>query len=147
MGRGSWAFRLISCVWTNLECWFSVNSAWNLAISEAEAKLRDLLGDGKGWRRLSPAPSRETDAVSIYRRGEVYRAVTEVPYDSSSGGAEEWVSVLSTPELRKEWDGSVDSAEIIEVFEQESADDGSQSTPSTFTRLLRTTYGVGWPAK
>jgi hypothetical protein len=80
--------------------------------------------------------------VSVYRKGDVYRAVLEVPLDASSGRAEDWVSVLGTPELRVEWDPSVDAAEVVELFDSDAEDD----VPG-FTRLLRTTYNVGWPAK
>ncbi len=45
-----------------------------------------------------------------------------------------WKSVLVTPELRKEWDPAVESAQLLEMFDQA-------------TRISKVNFTLGWPAK
>lgn len=47
---------------------------------------------------------------------------------------ETWASILMTPEMRKEWDPAVESSQVIEICD-----------PST--RIVKTNFTLGWPAK
>lgn len=61
------------------------------------------------------------------------RAVLELPMDPALD-LESWKAVLSTPEMRKTWDPSVDDARLIEMFDPD-------------TRIAKTDFILGWPAK
>lgn len=45
-----------------------------------------------------------------------------------------WAAVLSTPELRREYDPVVQDGRIIEMFDPDA-------------RIARTDFALGWPAK
>jgi hypothetical protein len=47
---------------------------------------------------------------------------------------EQWRAVLLTPETRREWDTTVESNELLEMFDSE-------------TRIVKTKFVAGWPAK
>ena len=65
----------------------------------------------------------------------MYRAMIDIPAVDDDGlTAEQWRAVLSTPEVRKEWDNSVESNELLEMFDSE-------------TRIVKTKFVAGWPAK
>lgn len=102
--------------------------------------------------------------VIVHRRpskdGDVYRAVLDVYVPSSAASSsspssspnasgsganleqpqsallslEAWSAVLATPELRSEYDPAVQDGRIIEMFDPE-------------TRIARTDFALGWPAK
>ena len=63
-----------------------------------------------------------------------WRCVLELPTTSDSLSLDAWKSVLSTPELRREWDPAVESAQLVEMFD-----------PST--RVAKTMFTLGWPAR
>ena len=77
--------------------------------------------------------------VVLHRRvvkgGTVYRAVLDVSVaDEPRVTLEACKAVLSTPELRKEWDPAVEKAQLLEMFDQT-------------TRIARTNFTLGWPAR
>lgn len=65
---------------------------------------------------------------------DVYRLVLDVPTGDEQVSLEPWRAVLTTPELRQEWDPSVDEAHLLEMFDHD-------------TRISKTNYSLGWPAK
>ena len=91
----------------------------------------------KGKGRASASPD-FTDVI-LHRRvlksgDSVYRAVLEVSADETASSLDSWKSVLATPELRKEWDPAVESAQLLEMFDQA-------------TRISKINFTLGWPAK
>ncbi|EMD39336.1 hypothetical protein CERSUDRAFT_112974 [Gelatoporia subvermispora B] len=132
-----------------------LRQSWYTALDDAQASFRQLLTshsspewkrvvastDGastssKGKARASATPV-ITDVV-LHRKytqtGEnVYRAVLEVPAGDASLSLDSWKSVLATPELRQEWDPAVESAQMLEMFDQA-------------TRISKTKFTLGWPA-
>lgn len=121
-------------------------------MNEAESHFRQLLTSPSGdWKRLSHSlDSRQkgknkalgtpdlSDAVvhrsTINGGQEVYRIVLDVPTGDELISLEPWKAVLTTPELRKEWDPAVEDAHLVEVFDH-------------ITRICKTNYTLGWPAK
>ena len=69
-------------------------------------------------------------------KGEsVYRVVLDVPTaEDPQLTLEACKAVLSTPELRKEWDPAVETAQVLEVLDQA-------------TRITKTNFTLGWPAR
>ena len=65
---------------------------------------------------------------------DVYRLVLDVPTGDEQVSLEPWGAVLTTPELRQEWDPSVNEAHLLEMFDHD-------------TRISKTNYTLGWPAK
>ncbi|KAI8985656.1 hypothetical protein BD414DRAFT_61769 [Trametes punicea] len=133
-----------------------LRESWYSALDSAQAHFRQLLtshassewkrvpvtNDGaaptsKGKGRASAVP--ELTDVMVHRKatksgGEsVYRAVLEVPIGDEPVSLETWKSVLVTPELRKEWDPAVESAQLLEMFDQA-------------TRISKVNFRLGWPA-
>jgi len=47
---------------------------------------------------------------------------------------ESWKAVLTTPELRQEWDPAVEEAHLLEMFDHK-------------TRISKTNFTLGWPVK
>lgn len=81
----------------------------------------------------------ELGDVIIHRKNvksedAVYRVVLDVPVGEDLIPLEAWKSVLTTPELRKEWDPAVESATLLEMLD-----------PTT--RVSKTNFTLGWPAK
>jgi hypothetical protein len=80
-----------------------------------------------------------TDVV-VHRKstksGEnVYRVVLEVPAtDELAAPLDAWKAVITTPELRQEWDPAVEGAHLVEMFDRR-------------TRISKTQFTLGWPAK
>jgi len=64
----------------------------------------------------------------------IYRMILDVPTGDESVTLDPWKAVLTTPELRKEWDPAVEDAHLVEVFDHVS-------------RICKTNYTLGWPAK
>ncbi|KAG8221133.1 hypothetical protein J3R82DRAFT_2667 [Butyriboletus roseoflavus] len=131
-----------------------LRQAWSDALGAAENNFRQLLtshnsGDWKhvslasdtptppkGKSRLSPNPDL-TDVV-VHRKttksGEnVYRVVLDVPATDESAVLDAWKAVITTPELRQEWDPAVEGAHLVEMFDHK-------------TRISKTQFTLGWPA-
>ncbi|KAG8940021.1 hypothetical protein FRC00_013326, partial [Tulasnella sp. 408] len=76
--------------------------------------------------------------VVMHRRtvkgDDVVRVVLEIPADDGLASLDAWKAVLATPELRKEWDPTVESSSIVETcFDPD-------------TRISKTDFTLGWPA-
>lgn len=139
-----------------LTCMRRLRESWYAALDNAQAHFRQLLTShsssewkriptsndvgspvSKGKARASTIP--ELSDVILHRRasksGEnIYRAVLEVPIGDEPVSLGAWKSVLVTPELRKEWDPAVESAQLLEMFDQA-------------TRISKVNFTLGWPAK
>lgn len=78
------------------------------------------------------------EGVVIHRRqtkrGDIMRVVLDVPLEGSLADLDKWRAVLSTPEVREDWDPAVESSSLVEMFDWN-------------TRITRTNYALGWPAK
>jgi hypothetical protein len=124
-------------------------------LSEAESQFRQLLStsSSRDWRRISPSlqpsfankgkarASSTPDVVDVVvhrkpgKAGDnVYRAVLEVSTSYDHVSLDSWRAVLSTPELRQVWDPAVESAHLVEMFDP-------------VTRVSKTNFTLGWPAK
>ncbi|KDN48452.1 hypothetical protein K437DRAFT_85961 [Tilletiaria anomala UBC 951] len=69
-----------------------------------------------------------------HRKGpDVFRATFEVPFEGDSPDLEGFRSALTTPDARSQWDGLVESSELIEM-------------PDPVTRVTKTNFRLGWPA-
>ena len=127
-----------------------------MALNNAETHFRQLLtSPSSQWKRLSSATTETTTAsakqkgkaratpdiadVIVHRNStqvgdDVYRLVLDVPTGDEQVSLEPWGAVLTTPELRQEWDPSVNEAHLLEMFDHD-------------TRISKTNYTLGWPAK
>ena len=65
---------------------------------------------------------------------DVYRLVLDVPTGEDFVSLEPWKAVLSTPELRQEWDPAIDDAHLLEMFDHTAP-------------ISKTNFSLGWPAK
>lgn len=65
---------------------------------------------------------------------DVYKMVLEVLTTEEEMSLEPWKAVLTTPELRQEWDPAVEDAHLLEMFDRN-------------TRISKTNYTLGWPSK
>lgn len=65
---------------------------------------------------------------------DIYRLVLDVPTGDDYVSLEPWKAVLTTPELRQEWDPAVEEAHLLEMFDHT-------------TRISKTNFTLGWPAK
>ncbi|RDX51390.1 hypothetical protein OH76DRAFT_1401721 [Lentinus brumalis] len=132
-----------------------LRQSWYAALDNAQAHFRQLLTShsspewkrvpvasdvgpsvGKGKARASTVP--DPSNVVLHRRASksgdnIYRAVLEVPIGEEPVSLDAWKSVLVTPELRKEWDPAVESAQLLEMFDQA-------------TRISKVNFTLGWPA-
>ncbi|KAH7910065.1 hypothetical protein BJ138DRAFT_1127188 [Hygrophoropsis aurantiaca] len=131
-----------------------LRQAWYDALSGAETNFRQLLtsysssewkhvslsgetySPGKGKSRATATP--ELTDVVVHRKtaksGEnVYRVVLDVPTIDDSVSLDSWKAVLTTPELRQEWDPAVEAAQLVEMFDHR-------------TRISKTNFTLGWPA-
>ncbi|PBK99948.1 hypothetical protein ARMGADRAFT_1051766 [Armillaria gallica] len=132
----------------------SLRQSWYDALSKAETHFRQLLTSASPneWKRLSAAndplssrkgKSRMTSApeladVVIHRNStkpgdDIYRLILEVPTTEESVSLEPWKTVLSIPELRKEWDPAVVDSHMVEMFDHT-------------VRISKTNFTLGWPA-
>ncbi|KAJ3511182.1 hypothetical protein NLJ89_g4249 [Agrocybe chaxingu] len=127
--------------------------SWYSALSDAETHFRQLLtSPSSEWRRISTSTDSATKQkgkakassipeitdVVVHRNSsksgeDVYRMVLDVPTGEEPVSLEPWKAVLTTPELRQEWDPSVEDAHLVEVFDH-------------ITRIAKTNYTLGWPA-
>ena len=132
-----------------------MRQSWYSALTEAEAHFRELLTlPAAEWKRLSISADNlstkqkgkvkisflpELSDVLLHRRStkgrdDVYRMMLDVPLGDEEVSLEPWKAVLTTPELRKEWDPAVEDAHLVEVFDH-------------ISRICKTNYTLGWPAK
>lgn len=137
-----------------------LRQSWALALSKAEAQFRSLLvsSSSSAWKRVpqptSPPQGQPSQKISlnvkgkghaldmegimIHRRhsphGDIMRVVLEVPLESPIAELDKWRAVLSTPEVKGDWDPSVECSSLVEMFDWN-------------TRITRTNYALGWPAK
>ncbi|GJJ11421.1 hypothetical protein Clacol_005654 [Clathrus columnatus] len=78
-----------------------------------------------------------TDNMVMHRKqakdGDVTRVVLDIPIESSVAELDKWRAILTTPDVRSEWDPSVESSYLVEMFDWN-------------TRIARTNYTLGWPA-
>ncbi|KAJ7272598.1 hypothetical protein B0H12DRAFT_1091218 [Mycena haematopus] len=132
-----------------------LRQSWYKALTDAETHFRQLLTSSSSseWKRLSgtadssnkkgkarmPAVPELADVV-VHRKpskaatgGDVYRLVLDVPTGDDSVSLEPWKSVLTTPELRQEWDPAVEDAHLVEIFDHT-------------IRICKTNFTLGWPA-
>ena len=68
------------------------------------------------------------------KRGDLYRVMMDLPAVDGWQDLEAWKAVFATPELRKDWDPSVESSSTLEMFDP-------------LTRIVKTKFTLGWPAK
>ncbi|KAL0954042.1 hypothetical protein HGRIS_005195 [Hohenbuehelia grisea] len=132
----------------------SLRESWYKALNDAEAHFRRLLtstntnewkrianstdinATRKGKARISSVP--ELADVLVYRKAnksgeDAYRVVLDVPLGDDDASLEPWKTVLTTAELRQEWDPAVEEAHLVELVDQN-------------TRVCKTNFTLGWPA-
>lgn len=68
----------------------------------------------------------------MHRSNDVLRLILDLPIHSD--GLEPWKAVLSTPELRQDWDPAVEEAHMLELIDPH-------------VRVCKTKFTLGWPAK
>ncbi|CAK5267355.1 unnamed protein product [Mycena citricolor] len=131
-----------------------LRQSWYDALNGAETHFRQMLTSSSSaeWKRVSAStdtsPSKKGKArapsipepsdVIIHRNsskagGDVYRLVLDVPTGDEYVSLEPWKAVLTTPELRTEWDPAVEEAHLVEIFDHN-------------TRICKTNFTLGWPA-
>lgn len=139
-----------------------LRSAWSDRLRKAQLEFRSLLVSSPSSWKVVPMPKEITSPsaseprvkgkgsqrplipdvqdVIIHRRttktGEVLRAVLEMtlPPDDSCSDLDSWKALLSTPEMRKHWDPSVQDGRIVEMFDPD-------------TRITKIDFILGWPAR
>ncbi|KAF7289440.1 hypothetical protein HMN09_01337800 [Mycena chlorophos] len=137
-----------------LIAWLRLRESWYGALNGAETHFRQLLTSSSSaeWKRLSastdPAASKkgkgrmsalpELADVVVHRNstkagGDVYRLVLDVPTGDDPVSLEPWKAVLTTPEMRQEWDPAVEDSHLVEIFDHN-------------TRICKTNFTLGWPA-
>ncbi|KAJ3983267.1 hypothetical protein F5890DRAFT_1524238 [Lentinula detonsa] len=130
-----------------------LRDSWNNALNDAEARFKQLLSaPSSEWKRVStsaePPANRKGKArhssfpepsdVIIHRHSsksgdDIHRLILDLPADEEMVTLEPWRAVLTTPELRQEWDPAVIDAHLVEMFSQD-------------TRISKTNFTLGWPA-
>lgn len=132
-----------------------LRQAWSDALGAAENNFRQLLSSYSAgdWKHVplatdTPAPPKgksrlslnpELTDVVVHRKTtksgqNVYRVVLDVPATDESATLDAWKAVITTPELRQEWDPAVEGAHLIEMFDHR-------------TRISKTQFTLGWPAR
>jgi hypothetical protein len=135
-----------------------LRQTWYAALNDAETHFRRLLTSSsspdwkrvpitdsssttrsKGKARVAPSSPELSDVIIHRNAGKTgdstWRALLEVPLAMNDLPLlDGWRSVLITPELRTEWDPAVEGAHMVEVFDHA-------------TRISKTNYRLGWPAK
>ncbi|KAF9233743.1 hypothetical protein BU15DRAFT_90235 [Melanogaster broomeanus] len=130
-----------------------LRQSWSDALSAAESNFRQLLTsyNSSEWKHVSlssDAPNTpkgksrassnpELTDVVVHRRptksGEnVFRVILDIPATDESTSLDAWKAVLTTPELRQEWDPAVEGARLVEMFDDR-------------TRIAKTQFTLGWP--
>ncbi|KAF9068432.1 hypothetical protein BDP27DRAFT_1448460 [Rhodocollybia butyracea] len=130
-----------------------LKESWITALTDAENRFKQLLSTTSSeWKRVSsPGESSanrkgkarllslpELSDVVVHRHAtkagdDVYRLILDVPAEEELVTLEPWRAVLTTPELRQEWDPAVIDAHLVEMF-------------SEGTRISKTKFTLGWPA-
>ncbi|KAI6001088.1 hypothetical protein F5J12DRAFT_844899 [Pisolithus orientalis] len=132
-----------------------LRQTWSDALSAAETNFRQLLASysSNEWKHVplpqdAPSPRKgksraaslnpELRDVAVHRKvtksGEyVYRAVLDVPATDENAAMDVWKAIITTPEIRQEWDPAVDASQLVELFDQR-------------TRITKTRFTLGWPA-
>ncbi|KIJ55581.1 hypothetical protein M422DRAFT_41524 [Sphaerobolus stellatus SS14] len=136
-----------------------LRQSWAAALTNAEAQFRSLLASAgsSSWKRVQlppPPPQRSSsqtlisnvkgkgrsispEDIVMHRRqtkqGDVMRVALDLPFEGTIADLDKWRAVLSTPELREEWDPAVESSSLVEMFDWN-------------TRITRTSFALGWPA-
>ena len=131
-----------------------LRQAWYESLDNAQTNFRQHLTShsSSDWKRVNVEGSQSsakgkarassephlTDVVlhrKVSKGESVYRAVLAVPTaEDPQLTLEACKAVLATPELRKEWDPSVEKAQLLEMFDQA-------------TRIAKTDFTLGWPAR
>ncbi|EDR13897.1 uncharacterized protein LACBIDRAFT_305072 [Laccaria bicolor S238N-H82] len=99
----------------------SPSSDWKCMSNSSKDASSSSSSKGKGKARVSSVP--ELADVIVHRAyskagEEVYRIVLDVPTPSEDMvSLEPWKTVLTTPELRTEWDPAVDDTRLLEIFD------------------------------
>ncbi|KAF8336174.1 hypothetical protein F5887DRAFT_1161379 [Amanita rubescens] len=112
-----------------------LRQTWYSALNNAEAHFRQLLSS-TNWKRLSGEQLKwktppDLSNVVVHRSDDVLRLVLDLPM--CSDGLEPWKAVLSTPELRQDWDPAVEEAHMLELIDPH-------------VRICKTKFTLGWPA-
>ncbi|KAI6112907.1 hypothetical protein F5141DRAFT_1110296 [Pisolithus sp. B1] len=131
-----------------------LRQTWSDALGAAETNFRQLLASysSNEWKHVplpqdTPSPRKghsrassnpELRDVAVHRKvtksGEsVYRAVLDVPATDENTAMDAWKAIITTPEVRQEWDPAVDASQLVELFDQR-------------TRIAKTRFTLGWPA-
>lgn len=133
---------------------FSLRQSWYKALDDAEARFRQLLTSSPAqWRRVTASQDASTsrkgkgrafvpelsDVVVHKHAGnaggdDIYRLVLDTPSGETPVSLEPFKSVLSTPEIRQEWDPAVTEAHMVEMIDR-------------VCRVTKTNFSLGWPAK
>ncbi|THU94911.1 hypothetical protein K435DRAFT_966661 [Dendrothele bispora CBS 962.96] len=130
-----------------------LRQTWNDALNDAETRFRQLISSPsnewkrfhvtensitskKGKARSSSLP--EVSDVVVHRNvgksgNDIYRLILEIPAGEEVISLEPWRAVLSTPELRQEWDPAVSDAHLVETIGHD-------------VRISKTNFTLGWPA-
>jgi hypothetical protein len=132
-----------------------LKQSWYSALNTAEEQFRQFLTSPTSeWKRVSHTADRispkqkgkaraasvpELADVVVHRNSrkageDVYRMVLEVSTGEEQVSLEPWKAVLTTAELQQEWDPAVEDAHLVEMFDRN-------------TRISKTNYSLGWPAK
>lgn len=130
-----------------------LRQTWSSALNDAEAQFRAFLtSPASEWKRISSSvdgsPKKgksrtssvpELGDVIVHRNSskagdDIYRLILDVPTGDEFVSLEPWKAVLTTPELRQEWDPAVEEAHLLELFDRT-------------TRICKTNFTLGWPAK
>ena len=140
------------CIGQRKLIWTRLRDSWYASLDDAQSNFRQLLSSHASpeWKRVpipndtnskgkSRATSPELTDVVLHRKTTkssepVYRAILDVPVGDTPVSLESWKAVLSTPELRKEWDPAVEGAHMVEILDQA-------------TRISKVDFTLGWPAK
>ncbi len=138
------------------DCAYRLRQSWYSALDAAQTNFRQHLvsHSASDWKRVhdpnssSPTSPKgkgkassvpQTSDVILHRKvtrsGNVYRAILDVALGEDNPiSLDSCKSVLASPELRKEWDPAVESAQLLEMCDQA-------------TRIVKTNFTLGWPAR
>lgn len=133
-----------------------MRQSWYSALDEAQTNFRQHLVShtSQEWRRVNdsnsstptsakgkgkasaiPQPSDVIIHRKVTKSGNVYRAILDVSLgEDNIASIDSCKSVIASPELRKEWDPAVESAQLLEMCDQA-------------TRIVKTNFSLGWPAR
>ncbi|KAK2464042.1 hypothetical protein APHAL10511_003986 [Amanita phalloides] len=112
-----------------------LRQSWYSALNNAESHFKQLLSSSS-WKRLSGEQPKwkyppDLSNIVVHRSGDVLRLILDLPMQID--GLEPWKAILSTPELRQEWDPAVEEAHMLESIDPH-------------VRICKTRLTLGWPA-